>query len=66
METEEQRRVLEAINCDEIQGFLVGRARPPVALSPWMSPSQSLITDVLPDDQNSDVVTLLHRTGAGS
>jgi len=66
VETEEQRRVLEQIDCDEIQGFLVGRARPPIALTPWMSPSQALITDVLPDDQDSDVVTFLRRTSSSS
>ncbi len=35
VETEEQRRVLEAIGCEEIQGFLIGHALPPAALAHW-------------------------------
>lgn len=39
VETEEQRQVLEAAECDEIQGFLIGKAQHPIALTKWRTPS---------------------------
>ena len=39
VETEEQRRLLRKLGCDEMQGFLISRAKPPAEIrSLWSHP----------------------------
>jgi EAL domain-containing protein (putative c-di-GMP-specific phosphodiesterase class I) len=61
VETEAQRNTLEAIGCDEIQGFLISSALPPSGLRTWRVPKKNSITDGLATSKRHDVVQLLHR-----
>ncbi len=66
VETEAQCNMLAKLGCDEIQGFLIGRANPPEKLADWLCLGTAMWPVGLPSNRPHGVVPLYPSSQAGS